>query len=154
KTSILQVPPQQGQSGRTPYLDALYSAWEGSRFLGCRVGFVSENQILSGKLKKIKLLIVPAEKYTRPEVIAAVKSYINEPETIILNQHAQENNGAAEFGINIASVTPATALGKRKKLQNCVDIVSHATVYGLFGTNPPLLNADMVSTAPTGLRLV
>ena len=71
KTSIVQVPPELHRAGRTPYLQALGNVWQGSRFLGCRIGFVSEKQVLEGKLAGLKLLILPAVKYCPPEVAEA-----------------------------------------------------------------------------------
>jgi hypothetical protein len=152
KTSILQVPPQQVQSGRTPYIDALYSAWEGCRFLGCRIGFVSENQILSGKLNKIKLLIVPAVKYTKPGMITAIKSYINEggtavmiPESFMFNQYAQENNGMKEIGINIEDVTVPPILGKGEKAQNYDQSFSQEILYGTVKKKITTFREDIFS---------
>lgn len=137
KTSSLQVPPGQVQAGRTPYIDAVYSIWEGSRFLGCRVGLVSEKQILDDKLKKFKLLIVPAAKFMRPEVFAAIKKYINEggaaliiPESFMFNQFAQENNKIAELGINITNVTLPPVLGTGEKVQNYDQSFSQQIIYG------------------------
>ena len=150
KTSILQVPPQQIQSGRTPYLDALYSAWEGSRFLGCRIGFVSEDQILSGKLKKIKLLIVPAVKFTKPEVIKAIENYIREggivviiPESFMFDQYAREKNWIAELGINITGVTVPPILGKNEKIQNYDQSFSQSILYGAVEKKITTVNEDI-----------
>ncbi len=38
KTSSLQVPPQQVQAGRTPYIDAVYSVWKAPGFLVAGLG--------------------------------------------------------------------------------------------------------------------
>ena len=161
KTSILQVPPHQVQSGRTPYIDALYSAWEGSRFLGCRIGFMSENQILSDKLKKIKLLIVPAVKFTRPEVIEAIKNYIRDggtvviiPESFMFNQYAQERNWIAELGIDITSVRLPTIVGKSEKVQNYDQSFSQSILYGPVEKKIKTLSEDIFSNEPAPLTMV
>jgi len=161
KTSILQVPPQQVQSGRTPYLDAIYSAWEGSRFLGCRTGFISENQILSGKLKKIKLLIVPAVKFTRPEVIETIKNYIHDggtaviiPESFMFNQYAQERNWIAELGINITGVTVPTIVGKSEKVQNYDQSFSQSILYGAVEKKIKTVSEDIFSNEPAPLTMI
>jgi beta-galactosidase GanA len=137
KTSILQVPPRLVQAGQTPYLEALHSVWEGSRFLGCRIGFVSENQILSGKLAAFKLLIVPAAKYIRPEVVAAIKKYTEEggtaviiPESFIFDQYARENNKISELGIHISDVTLPPVTGEGEKVQNYDQSFSQSILYG------------------------
>src|SRR5215831_11207068 len=161
KTSILQVPPQQVQSGRTSYIDALYSAWEGSRFLGCRIGFISENQILSGKLKKIKLLIVPAVKYTKPEVIAAIKNYVNEggttviiPESFMFNQYAEENNGMKEIGISITNVTFPAVVGKGEKVQNYDQSFSQQILYDTVEKKITTLRDDIFSNESAPLMFM
>jgi hypothetical protein len=160
KTSILQVPPQQVQSGRTPYINALYSAWEGSRFLGCRVGFVSEKQILAGKLKKIKLLIVTAVKYTKPEVSEAIKNYISEggtaviiPESFLFDQYAQENNGMKEMGIGITNVTVPAILGTGEKVQNYDQSFSQEIRYGKVEKKMTTIREDIFSNEATPLIL-
>src|SRR5678815_3930396 len=160
KTSILQVPPQQVQSGRTPYLDAIYSAWEGSRFLGCRTGFISENPVLSGELKKIKLLIVPAVKFTRPEVIETIKNYIHDggtaviiPESFMFNQYAQERNWIAELGINITGVTVPTIVGKSEKVQNYDQSFSQSILYGAVEKKIKTVSEDIFSNEPAPLTM-
>ena len=150
KTSIVQVPPHLVQAGHTPYIDAVYSAWEGSRFLGCRIGFVSEKQIMSGKLAKFKLLIVPAVKYIRPEVVTAILDYINEggtaviiPESFIFDQYARENNRISELGFNITDVTLPPVIGEGGKVQNYDQSFSHTILYGEVQKKITILNTDI-----------
>lgn len=137
KTSILQVPPGQVQSGTTPYIDALYSVWEGSRFLGCRIGFVSETQIMAGKLAAIKLLIVPAVKYIRPEIQACIRDYIEKggialviPESFVFDEYAREKNGMKDFGISVTGITLPPVIGQAEKTQNYDQSFSQAILYG------------------------
>ena len=137
KSSIIQVPPGQVQSGRTPYLDALYSVWEGGRYLGTRIGFISESQIMKGKLEKIKLLIIPAVKYSRPEIVDAVNKYIAAggvalviPESFVFDQYARQANRIEDFGISINGVTLPPVLGKASKEQNYDQSFSQAILYG------------------------
>ena len=150
KTSIVQVPPPLVQAGRTPYIDAVYSVWEGSRFLGCRIGFVSEKQVLTGKLAKFKLLIVPAAKYIRPEVVTAVINYIEEggtaviiPESFIFDQYARELNMISEFGITITDVTLPPVIGEGEKVQNYDQSFSQSILYGEVQKKITTLNQDM-----------
>ncbi len=137
KTSIVQVPPPLVQAGRTPYIDAVYSVWEGSRFLGCRIGFVSERQVLAGKLDKFKLLLVPAVKYISPEVVTAIMYYIEKggtaviiPESFIFDQYARENNRISEFGITITDLTLPPVIGQGEKVQNYDQSFSQNMLYG------------------------
>jgi hypothetical protein len=137
KTSILQVPPAQIQAGTTPYIDALYSVWAGSRFLGCRIGFISENQIGEGRLAPVKLLLVTAAKYYRPEVLSAIEKYIENggtavviPESFIFDQYARENNRISDFGITITGITLPPVIGQGDKIQNYDQSFSQAILYG------------------------
>jgi hypothetical protein len=176
KTSILQVPPGQIQAGLTPYLETLYSMWEGSRFLGCRIGFISENQILAGKLNRIKLLLIPAVKYISPEIVTCVKKYIENggtavviPESFVFDQYARENNRIGDFGINIHDVTLPPVIGQAEKTQNYDQSFSQAILYGevqkkitcgnddLFAGNdkPVILLSDgLVQTIDPGINKV
>lgn len=160
KTSSLQVPPGQVQSGRTPYIDAVFSVWEGSRFLGCRVGFVSEKQILENKLKKFKLLIVPAAKFMLPEVVVAINKYIYEggtaliiPESFLFNQFAQENNKIADLGINIKNVTLPPVLGTGEKVQNYDQSFSQQIVYGDVTKKITTIDKDIFANNKVSISL-
>ncbi|MCD4711259.1 MAG: beta-galactosidase, partial [Bacteroidales bacterium] len=150
KTSIVQVPPPLVQAGRTPYIDAVYSVWEGSRFLGCRIGFVSEKQILAGKLSRFKLLLVPAAKYIRPGVVTAIRKYIEEggtaviiPESFIFDQYARENNMISEIGITITDVTLPPVIGEGEKVQNYDQSFSQSILYGEVQKKITTLNQDI-----------
>ncbi|HUU26934.1 MAG TPA: beta-galactosidase [archaeon] len=170
KSSIVQVPPRLHRAGRAPYLSAVYSAWEGSRFLGCRVGFVSEKQILDGKLSRIKLLLVPAVKYTTPEVADAVLGYIDKggvavmlPESFLFDQYARENDRLVDLGLKIKDVTLPQVLGQGELEQNYDQSLSQSIVYGevnrkistegkdiFTGRQPVLHSAGLIQTVEAG----
>jgi hypothetical protein len=150
KTSILQVPPRQIQAGSTPYIDALYSVWEGARFLGCRTGFISERQILSGKLSGIRLLIIPAVKYIPPETIRAIQKYIENggiaamiPESFVFDQYAREQDALSSFGLNIRDVTFPPVIGQAEKTQNYDQSFSQAMLYGEVQKKITCLDEDV-----------
>ncbi len=160
KTSILQVPPTMVQAGRTPYIDAVFSVWEGSRFLGCRIGFMSEKQIMAGKLAKFKLLIIPAAKYIRPEVVTAIMDYTKEggtaviiPESFIFDQYARENNMISELGFSITDVTLPPVIGEGEKVQNYDQSFSQTILYGDVQQKITTLNQDIFkgNTPPLNL---
>jgi len=137
KSSIIQVPPHLVRAGRTPYLDAVFSTWQGSRYLGCRIGFVSEKQILAGKLERFKLLIVPAVKYTRPEVVDALLDYIDRggtavvvPESFLFDQYARQNDRIADLGLKIKEVTLPEVLGEGERVRNYDQSITQTIVYG------------------------
>lgn len=150
KTSILQVPSQEIQSGSTPYITTLRSVWESARFLGCRTGFVSEDQILAGKLSQLKLLIIPAVKYIKPEIVLAVKKYSENggivlviPESFMFDQYAHEFGGIKDMGINVNGVTLPPVTGQADKVQNYDQSFSQAIQYGEVHKNIICLNTDV-----------
>jgi len=137
KTSIVQVPPELAGAGRTPYLEALGKAWEGTRCLGCRVGFVSEKQILAGKLGRFKLLVVPAAKYILPEVADSVAAYVRAggtavviPESFLFDQYAHESDRLSAFGLKVQSVSLPERLGRGENVRNYDMSTSQSVVYG------------------------
>jgi hypothetical protein len=160
KSSIIQVPPQQIQAGLTPYLDAVYNVWEGTRFLGCRIGFLSEKQILAGKLPKFKLLIVPAVKYITPEVVSVIKNYIEKggsvvviPESFGFDQYARENNRISEFGITITGITLPPVLGNAERKQNYDQSFSQAIIYGEVKKSITTIDKDIFENTKTPLQM-
>ena len=137
RSSTVQVPPHIHRSGRTPYLSALHATWEGSRYLGCRIGFVTESQILGGKLSSFKLLIVPAVKYILPEVVDAVLEYIEKggtalvvPESFLFDQYAHEQDRITELGLKVTDIMLPEVLGEGELVQNYDQSFTQTIVYG------------------------
>jgi hypothetical protein len=150
KTSIVQVPPNLHRAGRTPYLDAVYGVWQGSRFLGCRVGFVTEKQILGGKLSRFKILIVPAVKYLPPEVSDAVVKYVEKgglalvvPESFLFDQYARQDDRLAGLGIKVRDVTLPPVLGEAESVQNYDQSITQGIVYGEVKRNIVTADSDI-----------
>lgn len=137
KSSILQVPPQLIQAGTTPYIKEIRSVWEGSRFLGCRIGFISEKQIRAKKLSDFKLLIVPAAKYVPPEIVKSIIDYIAGggttvviPESFAFDQYARELDIPDELGIGIKGIKLPEVVGIQERNQNYDQSFSCEIVYG------------------------
>ncbi len=76
KTSTLQLAPEMLSWSTTPYLRELRSAYEASRCLDARVTFVTERQILRGKLDQYKILLVPAVRNLPADVAAKILGYV------------------------------------------------------------------------------
>jgi len=150
KTCMLQVPPNLVQAGRTPYLDALFSLWEGSRFLGCRVGFISEKQILAGKLEDYKLLLVPAAKYVKQDVMDKILEYLQAggvavvvPESFLFDEYARERDRVRDLGITIKGVTIPPILGKGELVQNYDQSFSQKVIFGEIRRTIKVENRDI-----------
>jgi beta-galactosidase GanA len=137
KTNIVQVPPQLHRSGGTPYLSALRNIWEGGRYLGCRIGFISEKQVLSGKLSRLKLLLVPAAKYMLPEVTEQIIKWTADGGTVLVvaesflfDQYARQHNSLGKLGLTVRDVTLPEVLGEGEQVQNYDQSISQTIVYG------------------------
>jgi hypothetical protein len=150
RSSMVQVPPRLHRAGRTPYLSALNDTWEGSRYLGCRVGFVSERQITQGKLNKFKLLIIPATKYIRPEVARRVMNWVESggtalvvPESFMFDQYARPNDLTDGFGVKVTDVVLPEVLGRGEMEQNYDQSFSQSVVYGDVSQQMTAENADI-----------
>ena len=150
RSSIVQVPPSLHRARRTPYLSALYGTWEGSRFLGCRIGFVSERQISEGKLDRFKLLIIPAAKYIRPDVAAEVVKWVNSggtalvvPESFLFDQYARPNDLTAELGVEVTDVVLPEVLGRGAMEQNYDQSFSQSVEYGDVEKTMTTLDRDI-----------
>ncbi|NMC38789.1 MAG: hypothetical protein GYA41_10745 [Bacteroidales bacterium] len=152
KSSILQVPPQLIQAGTTPYIKEIRSVWEGSRFLGCRIGFISEKQILAKKLSDFKLLIVPAAKYVPPEIVKSIKEYVAGggtaviiPESFVFDQYARELNITDELGIGIESIILPDVVGTQERKQNYDQSFSREIIYGNVNRRIKVSDKDIFS---------
>ncbi len=152
KTNMVQVPPQLHRSGGTPYLSALRNVWEGGRYLGCRIGFVSEKQVLSGKLSRLKLLIVPAAKYMRPEVTEQILSWTTGGGTVLVvaesflfDQYARQHDSLEKFGLTVRDVTLPEVLGEGEQVQNYDQSISQTIVYGEVNLVAKTLDEDIYS---------
>ena len=160
-SSIIQVPPMLIQSGSTPYIDALNAVWEGARFLGCRIGFVTEKQVMNGHLDKLRLLLVPAVKYIKPEIFTGIKHYIENggtaviiPESFVFDQYARENNMLADLGITVKSITLPPLTGKGEKIKNYDQSYSQASLYGEVRKKIICGNEDIFAENPTPVSLL
>jgi len=76
QTSALQLAPEMLSWSTTPYLHELRSTYEASRHLDTRVTFVTERQILNGKLAPFKMLLIPAAKNLPPAVVGKIWDYV------------------------------------------------------------------------------
>jgi len=116
RTSMVQIPPEMLTWRTTPYLRELENSYEASRFLDARTTFVSESQILRGKLSKIKVLIVPAASHLRAEVVSAVYHFVEQggtlvmlPSSLLSDEYNRPADYLAQLGVQVRRIEqPAT----------------------------------------------
>jgi hypothetical protein len=159
---MLQIPPEMLTWQTTPYLRELENSYEASRFLDTRTTFVSENQILAGKLSKFKVLIVPGASHMRAEVIECIYHFVEQGGTLVVLPSSflsDEYNRPADYlpqiGIQIRRIEqPQTdRTGEVEQAydqsfherviyrpQQVVDLTTNAT--GLFSQCAPKLQAE------------
>src|SRR6266571_1445704 len=75
QTSTLQLPPEMLTWQTTPYLAELEKTYNASLYLDAKITFVTERQILKGRLSRYKLLLVPAVRNTPTEVFEKIWDY-------------------------------------------------------------------------------
>ena len=124
RTSMLQLPPEMLTWETTPYLRELKNAYEASQFLDTRVTFVSESQILRGKLSDYKVLIVPAVSHERREVVGALEQYVVQGGTVLLlpsSLLSDEYNRPADYlrrlGVEVHHIDEPAADHLRESVQ-------------------------------------
>jgi hypothetical protein len=162
RTSMLQVPPEMLTWQVTPYLRELENAYEASRFLDARTTFVSEKQILDGKLAKMKLLIVPAASHMRAEVVASINQFVEQggalvmlPSSFLSDEYNRPTEYLSRMGVQVQHIEELMA-DRTGELEQGYDQTFHERVtyhsphsdtllirsVGLFANDPPVLQAE------------
>ena len=108
QTSTLQLPPEMLTWHRTPYLTELEKTYEASRYLDAKITFVTERQILSGRLGGYKLLLVPGARNVPADVVEKIWSYVENgghvfivPESLLGDEYNRPRNYLQRPGIEI-----------------------------------------------------
>ena len=162
RTSMLQLPPEMLTWHRTPYLRELENAYEASRFLDTKTTFVSEKQILAGKLSSFKVLVVPAASHMRSEVVESVTRFLKQggsvvilPSSFLSDEYNRPANYLSRIGVQVEHIEQI--MGDRTgELEQSYDQSFHERVtyhsphseplvvrsVGLFAKDPPALQAE------------
>ncbi|CAK4870515.1 unnamed protein product [Aphanomyces euteiches] len=82
KVAILRSTPSTVYN--TQYVNALSQAYEAVSFSGQRVGFVTEPQIIAGKLNDFDLLIVPQATHVKAETLQQIENFSKGNETNVV----------------------------------------------------------------------
>jgi len=91
--AILYSPPSRCHK---PYTEETYKAYEGACFLDLPVRFISESQIMKGRLKDYKVLVIPRAMNVKDNAYEEIKKFIGEGNTaVIIGDDALKNN---EYG--------------------------------------------------------
>ena len=108
---MLQLPPEMLTWRTTPYLRELENSYEASRFLDARTTFVSEKQILAGRLSQFKVLVVPAVSHTRVELVDAINRFVERggtlfilPSSFLSDEYNHPANYLPRLGIQIRRI--------------------------------------------------
>jgi hypothetical protein len=154
KTSLLQVPPEMLTWATTPYLRELENAYEAARYLDIPVTFVSEDQILRGKLERFRVLIVPAVSHERAEVVQRIHRYVAQGGTVLLlppsflsDEYNRPLNYMQQLGITVRRVEQPEADRTREAEQSYDQTFRERVVY----RSEPAVNLVVKSADLLGL---
>jgi beta-galactosidase GanA len=116
RTSMLQIPPEMLTWRTTPYLRELENAYEASRFLDTRTTFVTEKQILEGRLSRFKILLVPAASHMRAEVVASIYRFVEQggvllllPSSFVSDEYNRPVDYLSDLGIKVRRIEQVIA---------------------------------------------
>ena len=112
---MLQIPPEMLNWQVTPYLRELENTYEASRFLDAGTTFVSEMQILAGKLSRFKVLIVPAASHMRAEVVASMNQFVEQggalvilPSSLLSDEYNRPADYLSRMGVKVRRIEQVT----------------------------------------------
>ena len=124
QTSTLQLPPEMLTWQVTPYLAELGKAYSASQFLDTKITFVTERQVLSGKLARFKLLLVPGVRNLPAPVVESIWSYVAAgghalilPESMLGDEYNRPRDYLARLGVTIRGTERPEASGSRRMAQ-------------------------------------
>ena len=113
---MLQIPPEMLTWRRTPYLRELENTYEAGRFLDTGMTFVTEKQILDGKLSRFKLLIVPAASHIRAEVVASILRFVDQggnlfmlPSSFLSDEYNRPAPYLSDMGVRVRRIEQVAA---------------------------------------------
>ena len=108
QTSTLQLPPEMLTWQTTPYLAELRNAYEASQYLDAKTTFVTERQILNGRLARYKLLLVPGARNLPAAVVEKIWSYAAQggrvlivPESMLGDEYNNPRDYLSRIGVKI-----------------------------------------------------
>ncbi|RAU98157.1 S-layer homology domain-containing protein [Paenibacillus sp. YN15] len=104
---------------RPAYLDAVDRAYTALSHSGQKIGFISEKQILEGKLTGLKLLVVPDSRYVDAETLSAIQSYLDHGGTVVVMGEQALQYNAHQQALDV-------------QVRN--DVMSRSTVIPVTGT--------------------
>ena len=124
QTSTLQLPPEMLTWATTPYLEELRNTYEASQFLDAKTTFVTERQILGGRLARHKLLLVPGARNLPAPVVERIWSFAEEggsvlivPESLLGDEYNNPREYLAKLGVHITKTQRPKPGGAGRMLQ-------------------------------------
>ena len=118
KSSILQVPYALLKARTTPYLDALRLTDNAASRLDTPVTFFSERQLVSGRAKNFRIVLLPAVKHMPTATFDAIDTYLQDggtvvmlPESCVADEYRRGLDYLCRWGIRVRSVAVPQILG-------------------------------------------
>ena len=136
QTSTLQLPAEMLTWRTTPYLAELQKAYQASQSLDTRTTFVTERQVLAGKLDAYKLVVVPGVRNAPAGVVAAIQEYVAKgghllilPESLLGDEYNQRQPYLARFGVEVRHTRHPNTQGSGRMVQGYDQSFSQDVVF-------------------------
>jgi hypothetical protein len=88
RTSLLQTPPEFIFAERSPYTNELINAYSGAQAAGAAVRFLTEKQLMEGRVGESKILIVPGVCYENRETFEAALKFADNGGTVLVTPNS------------------------------------------------------------------
>jgi beta-galactosidase GanA len=114
KTSMLQQSPDESdESETTPYLSELRRLYKAAQSTGLYVGLTTEKKILSGDLRRRKILALTSVRYLPQSVIGEIMRWVEaggtlivSPDSLVGDEYARPFQGARLPGVRVTRTEP------------------------------------------------
>jgi hypothetical protein len=120
--SMLQLAPELRNSRNVPHVFALRTLYDGTVYLDAPTRFVTERQIAEGRLRSLKLLILPGVEYQNRATQSAVLDWVRgggtlvlSPNTWLADEYARPADYLSSLGVRIeAMVLPEVRVSEAR----------------------------------------
>lgn len=154
QTSTLQIPPAMFSWERTPYLAELERTYTASRFLDVKTTFITERQIVQGKLAAFPVLLIPAAHAIPSAIVDKIREYVAaggvvlaSPGSLAVDEYNHPRDYLARFGIRLKEATAAQGITTGEQVQRYDQTFSESVEFttGPRVTTTPASGGPLVS---------